>query len=279
MFTTLISAGELADLPEAERVVLDCRFQLSDPDHGHHAYNKGHIPGAYYLNLDYHLSGAKTGRNGRHPLPEGQRLAVKLGACGVQPGKQVVVYDDTGGMFAARAWWLLRWLGHEAVAVLDGGLPAWLASGGELTHATPRRQTRRYISHPALTQAVKVDVVVANLRSPSFVLVDARSPERFRGEGETLDPVGGHIPGALNHFFMRNLDEGGRFKDKDRLKQEWIALLGEHDDWSEVVHQCGSGVTACVNLLAMEHAGLTGSRLYPGSWSEWCSDPARPVER
>ncbi|MCW3481771.1 sulfurtransferase [Neisseriaceae bacterium JH1-16] len=278
MYTTLISAEQLAALPSAQTVILDCRFQLTDSGWGQQAYDAGHLPDAHYLNLDYHLSGTKTGQNGRHPLPDGQRLAVVLGALGVTPATQVVVYDDLGGQYAARAWWLLKWLGHDAVAVLDGGLPAWQANGGVLTTEAPASHPTRFAPKSARVGSVDVDAVLANLDQDDFLVVDARAPGRYRGEGETIDPVGGHIPGAANRFFQDNLGADGRFKPVDQLRAEWQAVIGEREP-AEVVHQCGSGVTACVNLLAMEHAGLAGSRLYPGSWSEWCSDPARPVAR
>ncbi|QBJ77662.1 MULTISPECIES: sulfurtransferase [Aquitalea] len=278
MYTTLISPAQLQTLDPEHTVILDCRFQLTDPEYGSHAYEAGHIPGALYLNLDYHLSGVKTGSNGRHPLPDGQRLAVDLGAAGITADVQVVCYDDAGGMYAARAWMLLRWLGHAAVAVLDGGIQAWQQAGATLETDKKRHMPRRFPVKASLIETVDADQVLANLEEQDFVVVDARSPERFRGEGETMDPVGGHIPGARNRFFQHNLDGNGRFKDPATLRSEWEAVLAGISP-EEIVHQCGSGVTACHNLLAMEHAGLTGSRLYPGSWSEWCSDPERPVAR
>jgi thiosulfate/3-mercaptopyruvate sulfurtransferase len=277
MFTTLISAKDLMAQPETGLVILDCRYSMDDPQRGESDWRAGHIPAAHYLSLDYHLSGNKTGPNGRHPLPDGQRLAVDLGACGIEPATQVVVYDDSDHMYAARAWWLLRWLGHEAVAVLDGGLPAWIASGGAIETDPPPRRTCRFIMRGALADTVDSAAVLANLDEPAFTIVDARSPQRFIGQGETLDPVGGHIPGARNRFFRDNLAMDGRFKAAQTLRGEWHTVLGDTIDPTEIVHQCGSGVTACVNLLAMEVAGLSGSRLYPGSWSEWCADPARPV--
>ncbi len=279
MYTTLISASQLADLPAEDVVILDCRFQLANPDYGLAAYQAGHIHGAIYMNLDYHLSGVKTGDNGRHPLPDGQRLAVDLGAAGISAETQVVCYDDAGGMYAARAWWLLRWLGHEAVAVLDGGFQAWQAAGLSIDSDKERRMPRRFPVRTPLAETVDAQQVLANIETPDFTVVDARSPERFRGEGETLDPVAGHIPGAANRFYMNNLDQQGRFKTAEQLKTEWTDALGAAFDPAAIVHQCGSGVTACHNLLAMEHAGLAGSRLYPGSWSEWCSDSTRPVAR
>jgi thiosulfate/3-mercaptopyruvate sulfurtransferase len=276
MFSTLITAQQLQPLA-ASVVLLDCRFKLNDPDYGRHAYAAGHLPGAHYLHLDQHLSGVKTGSNGRHPLPEREQLARKLGELGIGPATQVVTYDEAGGMFAARAWWLLRWLGHPAVAVLDGGIAAWQQAGGVFEQAEPKAEAVQFALRPSLVGTVDAAAVLANLSAPAFSVVDARAPDRFRGENETMDPVGGHIPGAKNLFFMKNLAEDGRFKSPQQLREQWLALLGQRADWSGVVHQCGSGVTACSNLLAMEHAGLSGSRLYPGSWSEWCSDATRPV--
>lgn len=277
MFKTLISAEALLKQRRPEWVILDCRFSLNEPEAGEAAWRQGHLHEAHYLHLDYHLSGSKTGQNGRHPLPDGQRLAVDLGARGISASTQVVVYDDGQCQYAARAWWLLRWLGHDRVAVLDGGLPAWLAVGGTLDQHQPARHTRRFAMRASHAATVQVEDVLENLDNPQFTVVDARSAERFVGIGETLDPVGGHIPGALNRFFRENFDAQARFKDAATLRQEWQDLLGNQRAAEDIVHQCGSGVTACVNLLAMEIAGLHGSRLYPGSWSEWCTEPNRPV--
>ncbi|WP_255987337.1 sulfurtransferase [Chitinolyticbacter albus] len=266
-------------LAAAERIVfIDCRHSLADPDAGARAYAEGHLPGAVFAHLDHVLSGPRTGRNGRHPLPDPEGLAVWLGEQGITADSHIVAYDDAGGMFAARCWWLLRWLGHRGqVAVLDGGIAAWRAAGGVLTNTAAQRGAGTYV--PALHPDVHVDAsaVLANLDTAQFTLVDARSAERYAGVGETLDAVGGHIPGALNRFFQLNL-EGGRFKPASQLRDEWLALLAGRDP-AMVVHQCGSGVTACHNLLALAVANLEGGRLYPGSWSEWCSDPDRPVDR
>ncbi|MBP7582025.1 MAG: sulfurtransferase, partial [Vogesella sp.] len=198
MYHTLISAADLLQQDTTELVLLDCRFQLADPSYGPTVYEAGHLPGAHYLHLDYHLSGAKNGNNGRHPLPDGQRLAVNFGALGIGPNTQVVTYDDAGGMYAARAWWLLRWLGHEAVAVLDGGFQAWQAAGGTVTTDAPEKNSTRFVMRPALEQLFDVDMVAANLDKAERVLIDARAPDRFAGQNETLDPVAGHIPGARN---------------------------------------------------------------------------------
>lgn len=276
--TTLVDGATLAArLGDPAWVVVDCRHDLADPAAGEAAYARGHIPGAVFLHLDRDLSSAKNGRNGRHPLPDIVTLAAALGRAGIGPGVQVVAYDDCGGMMAGRLWWLLRWLGHEAVALLDGGLSAWTAAGGALSTVMPEPAARIFTPAPR-DWVLDADQVLAGLGRPDRVIVDARAPDRFRGENESIDPVGGHIPGARNRFFRDNLGPDGRFKPADQLRQEWMATLAGFAP-EQVVHQCGSGVSACHNLLAMEIAGLPGARLYAGSWSEWCADPARPVER
>lgn len=275
-YATLISAHELAQhIDDPDWVIFDCRHDLANRSFGRDAYARGHLPGAQFLHLDEDLSGPMTGTNGRHPLPDPERLAQRLGAAGVGNATQVVAYDDAGGMFAARLWWLMRWLGHHRVAVLDGGLVAW----GEASQAlvtTVRAPAPANYALSLQPQVVDATFVGKHLRQPDMLLLDARSPDRYRGENETLDPVGGHIPGAINRFFRDNLDSHGRFKQASVLREEFGALM-HGVDAHRVVHQCGSGVTACHNLLAMEAAGLSGSRLYAGSWSEWCADPARPV--
>jgi thiosulfate/3-mercaptopyruvate sulfurtransferase len=279
MFTTLITADELGrDLDDPRWVVCDCRHDLTDYEAGRRDYHHAHIPGARFLHLDEDLSGPKTGLNGRHPLPHPATFALRLGALGIDSGKQVVAYDASGGSYAARLWWMLRWAGHTAVAVLDGGWQAWTAGGHPVSAEEPPVQRATYTLHPRSDLAVDAAYVAAHLADPTIAVIDARAPDRFRGENETLDPVPGHIPGALNRFFRSNLEASGSFKAVDALEREFAALLGTRSP-SAVVHQCGSGVTACHNLLAMEHAGLTGSRLYPGSWSEWVSDRSRPVSR
>lgn len=278
-FTTLVDAATLAaHLADPDWRVVDVRHQLADVGYGERAYGEGHIPGAVFLHCDRDLSGAQTGRNGRHPLPERERLAATLGACGIGPDTQVVVYDDAQGMIAGRLWWLLRWLGHDRVAVLDGGLQAWQAAGGALASAVPAPAPADFPLRNESCGVVNAATVIAGLGASGSLVVDARSPDRFRGENETIDPVGGHIPGAVNRFFRDNLAADGRFKPAAQLRTEWLARLAGTGA-EAVVHQCGSGVSACHNLLAMEIAGLLGSRLYAGSWSEWCADPARPVAR
>jgi len=272
----LVSVEELAAHPEWR--VFDCRHDLKNTEYGRQAYARGHIPGALFLHLDEDLSGATTGGNGRHPLPAIEDFARRMSECGVDASTQVVAYDNEGGIFAARLWWLLRWLGHERVAVLDGGLAGWKRGKRALEEQVPVVASRRFVPGPQ-DLAVDVGRVLADLGSQRMLILDARSAERFRGENETLDPVGGHIPGALNRFYFDNLDDDGCFfKPAPELRAEFAALLGGRPA-TQVVQQCGSGVTACHNLLAMELAGLSGSKLYPGSWSEWCADPARPVAR
>ncbi len=276
-YATLINCSELQALQAsgAPLVLLDCSFDLGDPGAGRRAHAAGHLQGAVYAHLDDDLAGAKTGHNGRHPLPERAAFAATAGRWGVAPGVQVVALDAQGGPYAARAWWLLRWLGHHAVAVLDGGVAAWLAAGGRLTTAdTSVAAQPPYPVHAPAMPTMDTATVLAQLATVR--LLDARAPERFRGEVEALDPVAGHIPGATLRFFKDNLGPDGLFKPAAQLRAEFEAL-GVRG--GPVVHQCGSGVTACHNLLAMAHAGLGDTTLYPGSWSEWCSDPRRPVAR
>jgi len=276
-YTTLIGAAELQAL-QAEGtplVLLDCSFDLSDTTAGARAYAAGHLPGAHYAHLDADLSGAKTGRNGRHPLPARDAFAATAGRWGITPGVQVITCDAQGGPYASRAWWLLRWLGHGDVAVLDGGIAAWLAAGGALSAAAPTTPPQPpYPTAAAAMPTVDADGLLAQLGSVQ--VLDARNAERYRGEVEPLDAVAGHIPGATLRFFKDNLGPDGRFKPAAQLRAEFEALGVPA---RPVVQQCGSGVTACHNLLAMAHAGLGISALYPGSWSEWCSDPQRPVAR
>jgi len=280
--TPLISASTLlARLGTPEwPVLLDCSFELSDTDAGEAAYVAGHLPGARYAHLDRDLSRPKTARGaidgGRHPLPARDAFAATLAHWGIGADTPVVAYDAQGGPYAARAWWLLRWLGHRAVTVLDGGLGAWQAIGGPLEQGiTPHTPTAEgYPLRPAAMPAVAAPDL---LSAPGhWRLIDARAPERYRGEVEPLDAQAGHIPGARNRFFKDNLDTHGRFRPAADLRRAFEVFSAAPE---QVVHHCGSGVTACHNLLAMEVAGLPGSALYPGSWSEWSADPARPVAR
>lgn len=270
----LVSAEQLAAHPEWR--VFDCRHDLKNTEYGRQAYARGHIPGALFLHLDDDLSGAKDGSNGRHPLPDVASFAARMSACGVDASTQVVAYDNEGGIFASRLWWMLRWLGHDKVALLDGGLPGWRRGKRALEETVPVVAPRVFTPQPR-NMTVDAGQVLSSLQSEDMLIVDARSPERFRGENETLDPVGGHIPGAVNRFYFDNLDDDGCFfKPAEELRAEFDALLAGRPA-TDVVQQCGSGVTACHNLLAMELAGLSGSKLYPGSWSEWCADASRPV--
>ncbi|GIX25584.1 MAG: sulfurtransferase [Caldimonas sp.] len=260
-------------------VLIDVSFDLADPTAGQAAYLQSHLPQAHYLHLDRDLCGPKTGGNGRHPLPAREVFAQRIGALGIDPDTPVVVYDRQSAMFAARAWWMLRWLGHPEVAVLDGGLPAWEALGAPLQAGpVPPLAPRDYPLRPAGMPMRDAQAVLHALGTPQQCLIDARAPERYRGDVEPLDPVAGHIPGAINRFYKDNLGADGCFRPAEELRAEFLTLLGDAPVQA-VVHQCGSGVTACHNLLAMEAAGLHGSALYPGSWSEWCADPTRPIER
>ena len=274
MYTTLISATELANhIADPKWVVVDCRHDLMNLEAGRAAYNAGHLPGAVFADMETQLSGAKYDEHGhfrgRHPLPEQKALIETLRNWGISDDSQVVAVDAHGGMYAARLWFLLRWVGHEAVAVLDGGMQAWEAIGQKLETALPAPAPGSITLKTPLVATIDANLVLVHSN-----IVDARAPDRFRGENETIDPVGGHIPGAKNRFFKDNLAADGRFKDAAQLRAELAPVVG---DASAAVMQCGSGVTACHNLLALEVAGMPGAKLYPGSWSEWVADPARPV--
>jgi thiosulfate/3-mercaptopyruvate sulfurtransferase len=281
MFTTLIEPAALAvHLEDADWVIVDCRHDLANLDAGRDAYAAGHLPNALFADMEHELSGEKRAADGafrgRHPLPEKDAFVELLRSWGVNDGTQVVAYDAHGGMFAARLWWMLRWVGHEAVAVLDGGLPAWQAAGLPVTTGSPAPRARGTIgAREPLVTTVDVNTVLHNVEHGGRTVIDARAPDRFRGENETIDPVGGHIPGAKNRFFKDNLQPDGRFKAPKQLKAELGAAVG---DPKNAIMQCGSGVTACHNLLALEVAGMPGASLYPGSWSEWSADAARPVK-
>ncbi|AZG07489.1 sulfurtransferase [Pigmentiphaga sp. H8] len=279
-FSTLISAQALHALLQSSSpaVVCDCSFDLADTGAGERAHAAAHIPGARYIHLDRDLSGAKTGNNGRHPLPRREDFAGLMARLGVSDTTQVVCYDTAGGAMAARLWWLLRWAGHEAVAVLDGGLAAWREAGYPLESGQPAAPAPgTFTLRPPLVATATYEDVRANLDAPApRLVVDARAPDRFRGQNETLDAVGGHIPGAANRFLRDNLQPDGRFKPAAQLRSEFEAVLGGTPA-DRVISQCGSGVTACHNLLAMEVAGLSGAVLYPGSWSEWSSRPGSPI--
>ena len=280
-FETLIDAAALHRALHADGLVLlDCRYDLADPPAGRRAFVDAHLPDAHYVDLATDLSGPLTASSGRHPLPDPAVLAARLGALGVTADAQVVCYDAADGAFAARAWWLLRWLGHSAVAVLDGGYAAWVAAGFAVERGDA--QSLRPGAPPLAIRAarahtVALDDLVRGLGGSRRLLVDARAAERYRGEREPIDPVAGHIPGAVNRPVATNLADG-HFKSAGLLAAEWQALLGRYAV-DELVVYCGSGVTACHHLLALAHAGMPGACLYPGSWSEWCRDRARPVAR
>ena len=274
--TPLISANQLEEIINSgENVLLcDCRFDLANPEAGRKAYKESHIPGAIHVDLDQDLSGSKNGSNGRHPLPSPEAWAKTKTRLGISPNTLVVAYDKQGSVYASRLWWMLKATGHANVRVLDGGLDSWNGPMGTIPRQpTPTNQTLEPMPFVGL---VLVDEVMGNLQSQKNIVLDARANDRFHGENETLDPVGGHIPGAINHFFKDNLSATA-FKTPEQLFKDFIDLLGPNKP-SQVIHQCGSGVTACHNLLAMEVAGLKGSRLYAGSWSEWCANPERPIE-
>lgn len=268
-------------LDDSNWIVFDCRHDLFDHARGAQLYAEEHVPGAYFAPVETVLSGAKRGTNGRHPLPSADAFAAFLNEHGVTPATQIVAYDDVGGQYAARLWWLARWIGLTRVAVLDGGLPKWRASGHPLTtELPPRRGGGTVMARPGSMPVADASAVRASLeREADLLVVDARAPERFRGETEPIDKMAGHIPGARNRFFKLNLTPEQTLRPAADLRPEFEALLGNAWKPEQVVHQCGSGVTACVNLLAMEHAGLRGSRLFVGSWSEWIADPTRPVAR
>ncbi|WP_394792163.1 sulfurtransferase [Rhodoferax sp.] len=293
-YTTLISAEQLQSLLTSGQpfMVFDCSFNLMDAQAGEAMYAEAHIPGAVYAHLDQHLSAAKdpaTGKaapgtsssGGRHPLPTREAFASWLGSVGFDNSMQAVVYDRQGANYCGRLWWMLKWVGHANVAVLDGGLQAWTAAGGAVASGSQHQtSTENYALAPELIGLATIETVASSLShttgDSAQTLIDARAAPRFRGEMEPLDPVAGHIPGALNRLFSLNIGPDGRFKPADQLKAEFLALLGGRDPAS-VVHHCGSGVSALPNLIAMEVAGLHGSALFAGSWSEWCGDPARPV--
>ena len=277
-YRTLISVADLHTLLAAggDVLILDCAFELGAPDKGYQAYLGGHLPGARYAHLDDDLAAPSDGTNGRHPLPSPVAFAAWLRAQGLKRGQQVVACDSNGGAWAARAWWLLNWVGHAEVVVLDGGKQAWAEAGlpFETGEAGPARPGDFVAEVPLVATPVSAADVLANIDGDAAQVLDARDPSRFRGDPNPIDPVAGHIPGARNRFFRDNLGPDGRFRPAADLADEFAALLGG----KPAILSCGSGVTACHNALAMAHAGLAGARLYPGSWSEWIADPARPVE-
>jgi thiosulfate/3-mercaptopyruvate sulfurtransferase len=276
VFTTVVDPTALRErIGGDDLAVFDCRHSIADFALGRRAYDESHIPGAVFAAVETDLAGEHTGRNGRHPMPDSERFAEFLRDAGVNDDTQVVAYDDGADMFAARFWFLCRWVGHDATAVLDGGFTVWTALSYPVTAKVP--ETRRGNLHVHLHPELVVDAqyVHERIQSPAMHLLDARAQERYSGDVEPIDPVAGHIPGARNRWFKENFDDEGRFKPSQRLREEFER---EGYDPSRTIHNCGSGVSAAVNHLAMAHAGLHGSRIYGGSWSEWIADPERPVE-
>lgn len=284
MYTTLISAAQLQQLLKDHQpvLVMDCSFDLMNPAAGRQQFEAAHIPGAVRVDLDEHLSdkgGPDRASGGRHPLPSRETFARRLQALGLNPGQQVVAMDRQGANYCGRLWWMLKWCGHEAVAVLDGGLAAWQAAGGAVTEgASPAPAAGRFELQPPLVGMLGAQDIARRLGQPDLVLVDARAAARFRGDVEPLDPVAGHIPGALNRPFADNIGPDGRFKPAAELRADFERLLAGRDP-AAVVHHCGSGVSAIPNLLAMEIAGFGRTALFPGSWSEWCNTRGLPCAR
>jgi len=276
VFTTIIATETLAGHLDGDWVVVDCRFDLQNEQWGREQYQAAHIPGAVYASLSHDMAGPKIGTNGRHPLPSIEGLSATLGRLGIAQGTQVVAYDQDSGMYASRLWWLLRYVGHDAVAVLDGGWAKWIREGRPTRSGDEIRAAAKFIAAPRLGMRIGVDEVQAQLGNEKTLLVDARAPERYEGQTEPIDRVPGHIPGAVNHHYRSNAADDFTLLPPPQLRESFLKTLGAHDP-SHAVMYCGSGVTACHNLLAMTHAGLPGARLYAGSWSEWSADPARPV--
>lgn len=257
-------------------VIFDCRHDLFDPAKGERQYRQGHIPGAHFASIDTDLSGDKTGSNGRHPLPPPAAFTSFLARHGVSNTSTIVAYDDVGGQFASRLWWMARWIGLTKLLLLDGGIPKWIAEGRELATEVPAPAPAPLRGQADPLMVWSAADVLAHIDDTNISLLDARPAERYRGETEPIDPVAGHIPGAANRFYKANLNADLTFRAADEIEREFTALTN-HKPADQVVHYCGSGVTACANFFAMEYAGLAGSKLFAGSWSEWVSDPARPV--
>ncbi|MCK8515689.1 sulfurtransferase [Methylonatrum kenyense] len=277
-YTTLISAERLTTLMRSDSppCILDCRMRLGQPEAGLALFQQGHIPGSAHADLETRLVGKRTPKTGRHPLPERDTLAAALAALGLDADQQLVVYDDQGGAMAARLWWMARWAGHAQVAVLDGGLQAWTESGGDLEDGVRAHPPGNFVLGKPLVQWIDPQQLEEALQAQDITLIDARAEERFSGASEPYDPVAGHIPGAVNVPFASNLAADGRFKPVESLREMYQPLM---DSTRVPIAMCGSGITACHTLLALEHAGLARGRLYVGSWSEWITDPARPVAR
>jgi thiosulfate/3-mercaptopyruvate sulfurtransferase len=275
---TLVSTETLAAHHADGWVIVDCRYDLADESWGREQYRASHIPGAVYASLGEDLAGPRTGGNGRHPVPSTDALAATFGRLGISGGRQVIAYDQDSGMYASRLWWSLRYLGHDAVALLDGGWARWTRERRPSAAGDVHRPPVMFAAAPRPGILVGVLDVAAHIGDGSMLLVDARAPERFEGRSEPIDRAAGHIPGAANHHYKTNLVEDGTMRPPDALRQAFGEALNGRDPRDAVMY-CGSGVTACHNLLALEHAGLGGARLYAGSWSEWSSDPSRPTEK
>jgi thiosulfate/3-mercaptopyruvate sulfurtransferase len=276
IYTTIVSTDVL-ERNLANWAIVDCRFDLQNDTWGREQYRSAHVPGAVYVHLGDDLAGERTPMSGRHPLPSVDALAATFSRLGIDATTQVVAYDQDTGLFAGRLWWSLRYLGHEAVALLDGGWAKWIREGRPTRSGDEARARRTFVAKPRREMAVTIDDLIPRTQADDTLLVDARGPDRFEGQTEPIDRVAGHIPGAINHFYRWNLAEDGTLLPPDQLRAKYAALLGDRTPEQAIVY-CGSGVSACHNLLAMAHAGLHGSRLYVGSWSEWSRDPSRPVE-
>ena len=277
MIHQTIVSSDVVEANLAEWAIVDCRFDLQHDGWGREQYRAAHVPGAVYASLADDLAGTRTAMSGRHPLPSIDELAAAFSRFGIDNTTQVVVYDQDTGLFAGRVWWSLRYLGHDAVALLDGGWAKWVREGRPTRSGDEARGARTFVPHPRHEMAVTVDEVIARTEAADTLLVDARGPDRFEGQSEPIDRIAGHIPGAVNHFYRWNLADDATMLPPEQLRAKYAALLGRRAPDQAIVY-CGSGVSACHNLLAMAHAGLHGARLYVGSWSEWSKDPARPVE-
>jgi thiosulfate/3-mercaptopyruvate sulfurtransferase len=276
-FSTLLSTEELSThMHDPEWVIVDCRFELSIPDRGHDQYLVGHIPGAVYAHQNKDLAGEVTSQTGRHPLPESNAFIQRLSDWGIGPQTQVIAYDESDGSKAARLWWLLQYYGHTRAAVLDGGLAAWIQSGFAMQSREEHNLPATFSGEPHPEMVADLACVELARQDPDWLVIDARTPERYSGAIEWVDPVAGRIPGSINYYFGNCVLPDGRFKPAEELRQEFVALVGKRP-MEHVIVYCGSGVTACSNLLAFEYTGLRGARLYPGSWSEWIRNPANLV--
>ena len=279
MHTTLISTDVLAEhLVNPSWLIADCRYNLNDETGGRAQYESAHIPGAVFVDVAHDLAGPRTGTNGRHPLPSVEDMAATFARLGIADDVQVIAYDQEAGAFASRLWWMLRYLGHDAVAVVDGGFAKWTRERRPVRGGVDTRRPARFIPRLRKEMHVTVDETLAHLGDPSVLLIDARSPDRYAGKPDPLDTIYGHIPGARNRYYRDNVDDAGTMRSGRELRTDFEKVLAGSPT-SQAVMYCGSGITACHNLLAMEHAGLRGARLFAGSWSEWESDPKRPVEK